>query len=151
MQAPQSLVLHLTDNDQDRDFRTPDSLIPADPNHGSLTPAVEKILTPTASPRPTYRGDPQIASGNDPDPDPSDLRVTMRLGDVTRFRHMLHVLIRSARSPCTRSRTLSSSSADGRPRFSSPDGDALCAPRWLARRTVPSLRLLGSSRSRVPT
>ena len=46
MQAPPSLVLHLMDTDQDRDFRTPDCPAPADPILGSLTPSV--------SPRPTY-------------------------------------------------------------------------------------------------
>ena len=71
--APPGLVLHLMDNDQDRDFRTPDGQTSDVPNHGSQTPAVEMILTPTVSPRPTYRADPQIARGNDdPDPDPSE-------------------------------------------------------------------------------
>ena len=46
---------------------------------------------------------------------------------------------------------MNSSSADGRPRFSLRDGGELCAPRWPERRIVPSLRLLGSSRSRVLT
>ena len=73
MMAPPSLVLHLMDNDQDRDFRTPDGQTSDVPNHGSLTPAVEMILAPTVSPRPTYRADPQIARGiDDPDPDPSE-------------------------------------------------------------------------------
>ena len=53
-------------------FRIPDGQTPNVPNHGSQTPAVELILILTVSPRPTYRVDPQIARGSDPDPDPTE-------------------------------------------------------------------------------
>ena len=71
MQAPPGLILHLMDNDQDRDFRTFDGQTSNVSNDGSQTSAVELILTSIVLPRPTYRADSQIGRGNDPDPDPS--------------------------------------------------------------------------------
>ena len=44
MQALLSLVLHLMDNDHDRDFRTPDIQIPEFPKHGFYTPTIKNLL-----------------------------------------------------------------------------------------------------------
>ena len=88
MMTPPDLVLHLMDNDLDRDFGTPNGQTPDAPNHGPQTSAVEMILTLTVSPRPTCRADLLIARGIDePDHDssePSSSEVTMRQDDVTR-------------------------------------------------------------------
>ena len=64
MQAPPGVVLHFMGIDQDRDFRILDCPALADPILGSQTPSV--------SPRPTYRANPQIARANDPGPDISE-------------------------------------------------------------------------------
>ena len=143
-QAPPGLVLHFMDIDQDRDFRTPDCPAPADPILGSLTPGVP--------PRPTYRADPQTARGNGLDPDPSQPSssddeagrrnpIASRAAFPDKKREIAQYKVESTE--------LKLGGWPSTIQFAV--GDALCVPQWPAHRIVPSLRLLGSSRSRVLT
>ena len=67
--APPGLVMHFANNGQhpDHEFQTPDG-----PNEVSLTPALEEIPTPIATPRQTKQANLQVACGGDPDPDLSE-------------------------------------------------------------------------------
>jgi hypothetical protein len=67
--APPGLVMHFMSDGQhpEQEFRTPEG-----PNEVSLTPALEGIPTPIATPRQTKQANLQVARGGDPDPDPSE-------------------------------------------------------------------------------